>query len=65
MFNDYGSKVVYNLSIPRENSLLNKDFWINTLLAATEKYRYIQVSFLSTTKCEKEASLDLAFTFSL
>ena len=40
MFNDYLSNVVQNLNIPRENSLLNTDLWINKVLAVIEKYKH-------------------------
>ena len=40
MFNDYLSNVVQNLNIPRENSLLNTDLWINKVLGVIEKYKH-------------------------
>ena len=51
MFNDYLSNVVQNLNIPRENSLLNTDLWINKVLAVIEKYKhYPSIISLSNEK---------------
>ena len=39
-FNEYFSNVVQNLNIPRENSLLNTDLYINPVLVAFKKYKH-------------------------
>ena len=62
-FNDYFSKVVQNLNIPRKNSILNTGLCINPVLAIVKKYNIIKVSFLSI-KNERKC-VNLLFILSL
>ena len=41
-FNDYFSIVLQSLNIPMENSMLNTDLCINSVLAVVEKYKHHQ-----------------------
>ena len=62
MFNDYLSNVVQNLNIPRENSLLNTDLWINKVLAVIEKYKYYPsiVHYQMRRRDQSKSSLQFA-----
>ena len=62
-FNDYFSKVVQNLNIPRKNSILNTGLCIYPVLAVVKKYNIIKVSFLSI-KNERKC-VNLLFILSL
>ena len=52
-FNDYFSNVVQNFNIPRENSILNTDPYINPVLTIVEKYKHYQ-SIISINKKMRE-----------
>ena len=52
-FNDYFSKVVQNLNIPRENAMLNTELCINPVLEVVEKCKH-HLSIISINKKMRE-----------
>ena len=55
-FNDYFSSVVQSVNIPRENSVLNMDLFINPVLEVVDKYKHHQ-SIISINKKMREKGL--------